>query len=307
MSQNVTLWPKFRRRSISKGNSIALDKTFATWSLRAGAGKAVKSDTMSFSTNIRIPAILEWRRDIRLGPLEESEVRVVRIDLGTGKECDDEARDLTRLPQWKVLSEAEQGRGLRFVRHRDRRRFVVCRGTVRMVLGQLLGIPADDVVFRSGSGGKPELDPVEHGRGPKSGKSLPRFNVTHSGDFALLALCRDRELGVDLEHRRTIAESSRIVASYFTPAECSQFLGLSESIRDVAFLRGWTRKEAILKARGVGLAGLATSFETMFGTAELGRNFTPTTPLHQVQGWSLWEAAPCEEYVAALAVQSSPT
>jgi len=262
---------------------------------------------MSFSSDIRIPAILEWRRDFRIGPLDEGEVRVVRIDLGTGKESEDEARDLTALPAWKVLSETEQARGFRFVRHRDRRRFVVCRGTVRMVLGQLLDVPAYDVVFRAGSGGKPELDPVELGCGPKNDKTLPRFNVTHSGDFALFALCRDRELGVDLEHRRTIAESTRIVASYFTPAECSRFLDLSESIRDVAFLRGWTRKEAILKARGVGLAGLATSFETMFGTAELGRSFTPTTPLHQVQGWSLWEAAPCEEYVAALAVQSSPT
>ena len=259
---------------------------------------------MSFSTNIRIPAILEWRRDVRLGPLEEAEVRVVRIDLGTGKEHGDEAHDLTTLPEWKVLSETEQARGLRFVRHRDRRRFVVCRGTVRMVLGQLLAIPADDVVFRSGSGGKPELDPDEHGQGSENYKTLPRFNVTHSGDFALLALCRDRELGVDLEHRKTIAESARIVASYFSSAECAQFFELPESIRDFAFLRGWTRKEAILKARGVGLAGLATSFETMFGTAELGQNFAPATPLHQVQGWSLWEAAPCEDYVAALAVQS---
>jgi 4'-phosphopantetheinyl transferase len=262
---------------------------------------------MSITNEIRIPALIDWHRHRILSSLEDAEVQVVRIDLGADHECSSAAGDLLSLPEWKVLSKAEQERGQRFVRYHDRRRFVVCRGTVRMVLGQLLAIPAEDIVFRSGSGGKPELDWNEHGHGPESGTVLPRFNVTHSGDMALLALCRDRELGVDIERQRTISEANRIVESYFTAAECAQFLDLPESIRDVAFLRGWTRKEAVLKAQGVGLAGLATSFETMFGTAELGQNFRPATPLHQLEEWTLWEAAPSEAYVAALAVRSSPT
>jgi 4'-phosphopantetheinyl transferase len=262
---------------------------------------------MSSFRDIWIPAIVDWRRGCRLSPLREAEVRIVRIDLGLGNGSDDEAGDLTSLPEWTVLSEAEQARGLRLIRHRDRRRFVICRGAIRMILGQLLAIPAHEVVFRGGTGGKPELDPAEHGRGSDQGDALPRFNLTHSGELALLALCQDRELGIDLERQKTIAEAARIVEAYFTPAECAQFLNLPESMREVAFLRGWTRKEAILKARGVGLAGLATSLETMFGTAELGPNFRPTEPVHQVQGWSLWEAAPRPAYVAALAVQSSPT
>jgi 4'-phosphopantetheinyl transferase len=271
---------------------------------------------MSFSSDVWRTSIIDWHRDGVLSPLENAEVRIVRIDLGTGNECDGADGDLTSLPEWRVLSQAEQARGLRFIRHHDRRRFVVCRGTVRMILGQLLDIPAEDIVFRSASGGKPVLDLDEHSDGPESSAVLPRFNVTHSGDVALLALCRDRELGIDIERQRTISEAARIVESYFTPAECAQFLSLPESIRDVAFLRGWTRKEAILKAQGVGLAGLATSFETMFGTAVLGPNFSLvgwvadppycSEPRHQVQGWALWEAAPREAYVAALAVQSTP-
>ena len=77
---------------------------------------------------------------------------------------------------------------------------------------------------------------------------------------------------------------------------------LDPSQRDEAFLRGWTRKEAILKATGVGLAGLATAFETMFGTITAFRRFTPAAPLSRVGEWSLWEAAAGDHYVAALAV-----
>ena len=79
--------------------------------------------------------------------------------------------------------------------------------------------------------------------------------MTHSDELALIALSLDLELGVDLERRRSISQADRIVESYFTPAEQAQFAGLDEPARADAFLRGWTRKEAILKAKGVGLAG----------------------------------------------------
>jgi 4'-phosphopantetheinyl transferase len=105
-----------------------------------------------------------------------------------------------------------------------------------------------------------------------------------------------------VEHLRPIREAERIVSSYFTSGEQAQFLGLDQAARDPAFLRGWTRKEAILKARGVGLAGLASSFETMFGTDPLADRFTAAEPLARVEGWDLWEAEPLAGYVAALAV-----
>src|SRR5208283_1867763 len=94
-----------------------------------------------------------------------------------------------------------------------------------------------------------------------------------------------------------------IVESYFTSAERAQFAALEEPVRASAFLRGWTRKEAILKARGVGLAGLAASYETMFGTTELTGEFSHARPLPRIGEWRLWEASPHQDYFAALAVQ----
>jgi 4'-phosphopantetheinyl transferase len=240
----------------------------------------------------------DWPPDGDLARPGGDEVRLLRVDLGPRDGRDDEPRSF---PEWALLAEDERARALRFVRPRDRRRFAICRGALRMILGRLLDRPAEGLVFRAGRGGKPDLAPS----GDPGGRSSLRFNVTHSDDLALVAVCLGRELGVDLERMRAISEAARIVESYFTPAEQAQFARLPPAARDAAFLRGWTRKEAILKAKGVGLAGLATGYETMFGTAELTGRFTPASPLPRVQEWWLWEAAPREDYVAALAVHDA--
>jgi 4'-phosphopantetheinyl transferase len=238
--------------------------------------------------------LCDWHLDDDIPPLATLETRVLRVPLVAEGEDD----HLEVLPVWRFLSDDERVRGLRFVRARDRRRFVICRGSLRIILGRLLNTSFEDLVFRSGPGGKPELgSPID-----SAGRSTLRFNVTHSHDMALVAVSLGRELGVDLERIRSISESARIVESYFTAAEQAQFRAFHPSERDAAFLRGWTRKEAILKAKGVGLAGLATSFETMFGTTALNGQFMPASPLPRIDAWSLWEAAPSDGYVAALAI-----
>jgi 4'-phosphopantetheinyl transferase len=241
------------------------------------------------------PQLCDWVSGMKLARPEAGATCVLRVDLDPRPDCG----DLEQLRQWNVLSEAERARASRFVRPRDGRRFAVCRGSLRLILGRLTNAPPQDVAFRFGPGGKPEL------AGPRPPGDVPslRFNVTHSDDLALIAVSLDRELGVDLERLRTISEAARIVESYFTSAEQAQFAALEEPVRASAFLRGWTRKEAILKAKGVGLAGLAASYETMFGTTELTGKFSLATPLPRIGEWWLWEASPREGYCAALAVQ----
>ena len=259
-----------------------------------GGGDLGYKKSMNVTDRTSAPWLCDWQPDADTPPLAGAEIRVLRVGLAVGGDDD----PLEALPEWSVLADEERVGALRFVRPRDRRRFTVCRGSLRMILGRLLSRPAERLAFRSGPGGKPELaadTDREH-------RSSPRFNVTHSHELALIAVSLERELGVDLERIRSISESARIVESYFTPAELAQFTALDPSQRDEAFMRGWTRKEAILKAKGVGLAGLATAFETMFGTTTLSTRFTPAAPLPRVGDWSLWEAAAGDQYVAALAV-----
>lgn len=224
---------------------------------------------------------------------EPGRVRVSRVDLSAGPEGD----DFRGMSAWRDLSADERARAERLVRARDGRRFVRCRGALRAILGDLLGVAPAEVEFEVGPGGKPSL------RQPAD--SCWRFNVTHSGELALIAVTSGRELGVDVELTRPIQQSSRIVESYFTAAEVAEFLKLDEAERAAAFIRGWTRKEAVVKAQGVGLAGLATEFETLFGLAPPGEAFRPCLPMPEVLGWRLWESAPRPGYVATLAIATT--
>ena len=131
-----------------------------------------------------------------------------------------------------------------------------------------------------------------------AGRSALQFNVSHSAGLGLIAVGADRALGVDVEKVRPITEAERIVASYFTPAELAAFGAIADGAKAVAFLRGWTRKEAILKGLGIGLAGLATHYETWFGIGALTSRFVAATPLARVGDWYLWEATPRPGYVA---------
>ena len=150
--------------------------------------------------------------------------------------------------------------------------------------------------FRAAAVGKPALDP-----GPGVVASL-RFNVSHSADLAVVAVSRGREVGVDLERMRPITEAERIVASFFSAAEVDAFAAIPEPDRAAAFLRGWTRKEAVLKGFGVGISGLSTRHETGFCTSGLSSRFTPAIPAPRVDRWMLWEASPRPEFFAALVV-----
>ncbi|WP_165227290.1 4'-phosphopantetheinyl transferase family protein [Aquisphaera insulae] len=248
------------------------------------------------------PRFDEWRPGHPVGPLAQGELRVLVARLACDA-TDDENFEPERFPDWAILDDIERARALRFVRHRDRRRFAACRGALRRTLGEWLELPPEDVAFAAGTGGKPVL---AAGLDPIPGRPL-HFNVSHSGELALIAACRGRDLGVDIEQERPIREARRIVESYFTPAELAEFAALDDPALELAFLRGWTRKEAILKAIGVGLAGLATGYETMFGDAPLTPAFRPASPRPRVHGWDLWEARPRPGYIAALAVGAGMT
>lgn len=239
------------------------------------------------------PTLRTYQPGVEPSRPEEGETRVYRVALDARETGD----AFAEAPEWAWLTAEERARARRLVRPRDGRRFVLCRGALRVIVGGLLGREPGAVEFRAGPGGKPTLPP-----GETRGQPPWHFNVSHSSDLALIAVSRSRELGVDVEKTRPISESARIVRSYFTEAETERFHRLDESDRAGAFIRGWTRKEAVLKAQGVGLAGLAAGFETMFGEAELDRAFAPCRPSPIVLGWSLWEACPQPGYVAALAL-----
>ena len=157
----------------------------------------------------------------------------------------------------RSLSQDERGRAERFHFERDRVRFTVARGALRALLGRYLGVAPAALRFDYGAHGKPALAaPVA---GP-SGWDL-RFNVSHSAGVALYAVARGREVGVDVEGHRADFATAEIAERFFSPAERRALAALPPERRCEAFFACWARKEAYIKARGLGLSLALDGFD----------------------------------------------
>jgi 4'-phosphopantetheinyl transferase len=193
------------------------------------------------------------------------------------------------LAQW--LADDEWQRAKRFHLKRDRSRFIVGRGQLREILGALLDIHPKKFVFSCGEFGKPQI------AGPVAAHSL-HFNLAHSDSLAVYATAK-HELGVDLERVRAMDQTEQIAARFFSTHEGRCLAVLPAEQRLEAFFSCWTRKEAYIKAIGLGLSDCLVQIEVSFtplGAAEwLG---VPRNPPR----WFLHSFSPAADFVGALAL-----
>jgi 4'-phosphopantetheinyl transferase len=261
----------------------------------------LRGESRSHCDAMACPVLVEWQERVAAIALDPCEIRVWLVDLDAGL-SPDEVENAEPGQELDVLTDEERARAARFVRARDRRRFARCRSALRQIVGALLHVSPASLRFRAVGQGKPELDLETMGVNAGDARAGLRFNVSHSAELALIGVCRGHELGVDIERVKRVSEADRIVASFFSPAERAEFAAITDNVKDLAFFRGWTRKEAVLKGLGIGLAGLAAHYETGFGTTVLPAYFIPATPSPGVEQWQLWEAAPRAGFVATVAV-----
>jgi 4'-phosphopantetheinyl transferase len=143
-----------------------------------------------------------------------------------------------------VLDDVERAQAARFVFERDRRRYIAAHTAVRVVLGRCLDVAPDAVTFACGARGKPRL----------AGCAVDlRFNLSHSGERALLAVALGREVGVDIEHTTADRDFTGVASASFSPSEIAALDRAPATERREAFFRIWTRKESFIKALGDGM------------------------------------------------------
>lgn len=214
--------------------------------------------------------------------LARDAVHVWRIELGQPLEVVDEFENL--------LSEEERQRAGRFRFLRDRRAFTVAKGATRRILAHYMGADPRSLTFEHGTFGKPFLRSREL-----------RFNLSHSGEFALLAVAREREVGVDVEQIREIEDAAMIAERNFSPGESRKLCPvLGSALGATAFFNCWTRKEAFIKAIGEGLSHPLDSFEVTFLPQEEVELRLEGTTTHR---WMLKTLSVSERYSAALVVE----
>ena len=191
------------------------------------------------------------------------------------------------------LSPDECARADRFIPERVRDRFVVARGRLRQLLGDLCGCPPRDVRFAVAEGGKPRL--ADHG-------GRLRFNVAHSNDLMLCAVTLDHEVGIDVEHVRQDFDYEGLARRFFAEDEVRALATVPPALARDAFFACWTRKEAVIKATGEGMARPLASFAVSVDPAR-GAMLSADPALGRPEEWSLLPVPLPPAYQGTVAVR----
>lgn len=162
-----------------------------------------------------------------------------------------------------LLSDEERDRADRFVHKVHRDEYAVAHGLLRHLLSRYLGEAARAIRFGSRPGGKPFVGHPAH--------PAFSFNLSHSGDRAVIAVGDGREVGVDVEHERPVEEALAIAGTNFSPSEAAAIRQAPAGRQGAEFFRYWVAKEAVVKAQGSGLGLPLDAFEIRFDEEDGGR------------------------------------
>jgi 4'-phosphopantetheinyl transferase len=171
-------------------------------------------------------------------PLKGVDIWVAPIEPGR--------RKLSSLASIQSLDEQARQSRLHVHARDGYRRYVAVHALLREILATYLDVPPAGIEFRYGRVGKPALVPSP------GGKDL-RFNLSHSGDLALVVVATGREVGIDLERMHRDLDVSALADRSLSPRELAIWEALDEGAQRDLFYRLWVRKEAYLKGIGVGL------------------------------------------------------
>ncbi|MCP4693505.1 MAG: 4'-phosphopantetheinyl transferase superfamily protein, partial [Desulfobacterales bacterium] len=195
-----------------------------------------------------------------------------------------------------LLCDDEKERAARFHFERHRRRYIVARGSLRVILGRYLDAAPERPRFSYSEKGKPSL-------AEEWADARIQFNVSHSHELALYAVGRGRLVGIDVERIRSRPVAEELAERFFTPRECGMILDSPRELKQEVFFNFWTLKEAYLKATGEGVSGLE-KIEIDYpasGDPILRNPKTMTT----IPGWRARRLPPAEGYAGAVVIQGS--
>lgn len=146
-----------------------------------------------------------------------------------------------------LLNVAEHTRYAAYRKPEDQQRFLTGRVLARTVAGRLLDVPPGtvDLDATCPDCGKP------HGKPRVRGSDL-ELSITHAGDRVGLAVSHGAPVGLDVE-ATTRNSGDELLRYALSDAELATVTALPEDARAAAFFTYWARKEAVMKATGLGL------------------------------------------------------
>ena len=236
--------------------------------------------------------IVRWRDlpvDIRLVP---GEVHLWKFTQNRPEE------DLGEFFGW--LSTGEQHRAQAYRFPVDRQHFITRHGLLRLILGCYTGLHPSKLKFTLSPFGKPFLTSKS---GASSNSSRLQFNLSSSSNLAVLAVCLDYQLGVNVEIMQDGPNYDELVNRFFSHAEKEQWRFITPLDKKLVFYQTWTRKEAYLKAFGRGLSIPLDSFDVLLSPREPARLLTVRGLAGAAEDWRMFQLQHVSNYAAAVVVK----
>lgn len=236
--------------------------------------------------NQNLDPLNQWQLPpAQISPLHAREIHIWRTSLNVSPAREEQL--------FKLLSAEEHARALRFKFDQHRRRFIVAKGVLRLILARYVTEAPDRISFALNPYGKPELN------NPK-GLTL-QFNASDSNEMALYAITPAEPVGVDIECVQKHIEAEAIAERFFSDHEIQELSTLPPPQRTGAFFNIWTRKEAFIKALGLGLSFPLKDFDVSSG--ELATLLAVRSGGHIAEEWSLFNLKPGQDYAGAVAIK----
>lgn len=202
--------------------------------------------------------------------------------------------------RWRgALTEGDWARIERKRQEADRRRELTNRAVQRLLLAAYTGQVPHAVRFAAEQRGKPVLADVAPAQ-------RIEFNSSHAGDWTVHAFAYAQPIGVDVERWREI-ERDDLVRQFFAADERAEWALLDSEGREAAFFAGWTRKEAYLKALGVGLMKPLDSFAVTLAPAGPAQVRWCADDPAAASRWRLTPLTVAERYAATVAHSATTT
>jgi 4'-phosphopantetheinyl transferase len=211
--------------------------------------------------------------------------------------CDLSQHESERTALATLLSPAEHIRANRFAFDRDRERFILSHGLLRVILSHYLAEPPGRIDFTMGLHGKPAIQP------PADARSTIEFSLSHSGHYAVVAVANGRAVGVDVEVCRPDVEALSLAQRFFAPLESERIAQAHGQEQQRLFYRYWTGKEAYLKGRGIGLSLGLDRFELLFDDGLTQAQVRGTDSGGLDKNWSVQSLSIKEHVAGALAFE----
>lgn len=170
---------------------------------------------------------------------------------------------------WEHLLSDDEFEVTRRLTGQERDRFKNRRGALRLLLGKYLQADPASLEFRLDQNGRRSLVSADI-----------NFSVSRGANICAIATARNCEIGIDIEQLREVDDRHSIASKFYATREIEALIKSSQSEVDRLFLTIWTRKEAVLKAAGVGVSD-GLSIEVPAGThlhgfrvaSQLGRDY----------------------------------